>query len=137
MSARSYTLLKYNLSSRLLSTEGICMELFSALGLIATIIYFLANFARQEAVEVSYNEAINDIEGRLDWARSRTTYPFGMSSNIVISTKLLQQAKSLWHGNKYHQAYQVACQSQQALDKAQCLYISSLTVRSKITKKVN
>ena len=101
------------------------MNILFAIGLIITITYLLIQFVRQEAVEESYQDLIIDIEGRLDWARSRSSYPFNMKTQIDISNKLLHQAKNLWRNNKCHQAYRVARQSQEALDKAQSIYISA------------
>ena len=101
------------------------MNAFLAIGFIVTVIYFFTQFAKQEAVEEFYEAVIIDVEGRLDWAISRSTHPFGMQANITRASKLLFQAKRLWRGNKFHQAYQVACASQQAMDKAQSIYISA------------
>ena len=108
------------------------MSTLFAIGIIVTITYLLIQFVRQEAVEEFYEEAILDIEGRLDWARTRSSCPFGMKAQIDVSNKLLHQAKNLWRGNKYHQAYRVARQSQKAIDKAQSIYISA-TVRHRRT----
>ena len=105
------------------------MSILFAIGLIVTITYLLIQFGRQEAVEEFYQEAIIDIEGRLDWARTRSSYPFGMEAQIDVSNKLLHQAKNLWRGNKYQQAYRVARQSQKAIDKAQNIYISAAMER--------
>ena len=113
------------------------MSILFAIGLIATITYFLIQFVRQEAVEEFYQEAILDIEGRLDWARTRPSYPFGMKAQIDISNKLLHQAKNLWRGNKYHQAYRVAHQSQVAIDKAQSIYISATIKRRQSADNTN
>jgi len=101
------------------------MNAFLAIGFIVTVIYFFTRFAKQEAVEQFYEAVILDVEGRLDWATSRSTHPFAMQVNITRASKLLFQAKSLWRGNKFHQAYQVARESQQAIDKAQSIYISA------------
>ncbi|WP_028865957.1 hypothetical protein [Psychromonas aquimarina] len=101
------------------------MSILFTIGLVVTITYFLIQFVRQEAVEEFYQAAIIDIEGRLDWAHTRSSYPFGMKAQIDVSNKLLHQAKTLWRGNKYHQAYRVARQSQEAIDKAQNIYISA------------
>ena len=105
------------------------MSLLFAIGFIITITYPLVQFGRQEAVEEFYQEAIIDIEGRLDWARTRSTYPLGMQAKVAVANQLLQQAKKLWRGNKYQQAYRVACLSQEAIDKAQIIYISAAITR--------
>lgn len=101
------------------------MSILLAAGIIVIITHYGIQFIQQEAVEEVYQDAILDIEGRLDWARSRRTYPFGMKAQMDRSSKLLYQAKNLWQGNQYHQAYQVARQSQMAIDKAQHIYISA------------
>ena len=108
------------------------MSILFAIGLIVTISYLLIQFVRQEAVEEFYQEAIIDIEGRLDWARTRSSYPFGMKAQMDVSNKLLHQAKNLWRGNKYHQAYRVARQSKEAIDKAQSIYISAIIKRRQL-----
>ncbi len=101
------------------------MSLLFVIGFIITITYPLVQFGRQEAVEESYQAAIIDIEGRLDWARTRSTYPLGMQAKVAVANQLLQQAKKLWRGNQYQQAYRVARLSQEAIDKAQIIYISA------------
>ena len=101
------------------------MSTLFTIGLILTMSYLFIQFARQEAIEEFYQQVIIDIEGRLDWARTRSSYPFGMKANIDVSNQLLHQAKDLWRGNKYHQAYRVARQSQEAINKAQSIYISA------------
>lgn len=103
----------------------IAMLTLFAIGVIFATIFLLIKFAQQEAVEEFYQAAIIDIEGRMDWARSRSSCPFGMKTNIENSNQLLYQAKDLWHANRYHQAYRVARQSQDAIDKAQKIYISA------------
>ena len=100
------------------------MDSLFAIGVIVTITYLLAQFTRQEAVEEFYEAVIIDVEGRLDWATSRPTYPFSMQADIDAASKFLHQAKKLWRANKYPQAYQIARESQQAMDKAQNIYIS-------------
>ena len=113
------------------------MGILFTIGLIVIVTYFLNQCLKQEAVEEFYQDAILDIEGRLDWARTRASYPLGMKAQMDVSNKLLHQAKNLWHGNKYHQAYQVACQSQKAIDKAQSIYISVTIQRRRSGGSVN
>ena len=93
---------------------------------LSSIFYMLIQFARQEYIQEMYDEAILDIEGRLDWARSRSSCPFGMSAQIDVSSELLGQAKSLWAENRWQQAYQISLQSQQAIDRAQSIYSAAL-----------
>ena len=47
-------------------------------GFLVTIFYFLVQFGRQEHFQEDYEEAIKDVEGRLEWAKTRTLFPFGM-----------------------------------------------------------
>ena len=105
------------------------MSLFLAVGFLTILIYLLIQFARQEYVQEYYEEAITDIEGRLEWAYSRKAFPFGMKSQLKNCRTLLEKAKRLWHENKWHQAYQVALQSQEAMNKAQNLYSNVLKPR--------
>ncbi len=105
------------------------MDTIFTLGLIALITYLFSQFAKQEAVEEFYLAIIMDVEGRIDWAVTRSSYPFGMLANIELSNKLLQQARELWRGKQFHQAYRVARQSQKAIDKAQNIYISVNSTR--------
>jgi hypothetical protein len=97
----------------------------------ATILYLLIQFARQEYIQDEYEEAVFDVEGRLDWARTRRVFPFGMRAQLEVSGELLGKAKDLWQANKWHQAYLVAIQSQEAMDKAQSIYSSVIMNRQK------
>lgn len=105
------------------------MNTFLAIGFLVAIFYLLIQFARQEHVQDDYEDAIIDIEGRLEWAYSRTSFPFGMKAQLEVSCKLLDKAKSLWQENKWHQAHRVARRSQEAMNKAQSIYSSSLKNR--------
>lgn len=98
-----------------------------AIGFFVAIFYLLIQFARQEHVQEYYEDAIIDVEGRLDWARTRTSFPFGMKAQLEVSHELLGKAKSLWRENKWHRAYRVALQSQEAMNKAQSIYSSVIT----------
>lgn len=93
------------------------------------VVYVFIQFARQEQIQEDYEDAIIDIEGRLDWARTRRSFPFGMKAQLEVSNELLGKAKSLWKENKWHQAYRVALQSQRAIDKAQKIYSSVIKSR--------
>ncbi|PKF61038.1 hypothetical protein CW745_12050 [Psychromonas sp. psych-6C06] len=105
------------------------MSVFFVILLIATITYLFIKFAQQEALEPFYQQAVLDIEGRLDWALSRSYYPFGMKAQIEVSDTLLHKAKDLRDHQQLHQAYQVALQSQHAIDNAQNIYIDALHKR--------
>lgn len=102
------------------------MNTVLAIGFFVMIFYFIIQFAQQDNVEEYYEEAIIDIEGRLEWARTRSSLPFGMKSQLDMSYKLLGEAKSLWKGKKWYQAYRVALQSQEAMNKAQNIYCSAI-----------
>ena len=45
-----------------------------------------------------------------------------MQAQLEVSCELLGEAKYLWKGNKWQQAYLVAHQSQEAMNKAQRIY---------------
>lgn len=115
------------------------MNTLLVIGLIVTFTYFCIQLARQEAVEDFYEDAIIDVEGRLDWARTRSFFPFGMKAQMDVSNELLRQAKTLWQENKWKKAYNVARQSQAAIDKAQSIYISGITThrQSDDNSKIN
>jgi len=104
------------------------MNAVLGLGLFSVIIYLFIKFARQEYAQDDFDDAIVDIEGRLDWARTRSFFPFGMKSQIEVASELLKKAKRLWGENKWHQAYDIACQSQEALNKAQSIYTSGIKI---------
>ncbi len=98
------------------------MEAVFAVGFICIFFYLLIHFGRHEYIQDGFEEAIGDIEGRLEWARTRTSFPFGMKAQLDVAGELLGRAKKLWRKNKWHQAYCVALQSQEAVDKAQNIY---------------
>jgi hypothetical protein len=96
------------------------------IGFLVVIFYYLIQFARQEHVQDDFEDAIVDVEGRLEWARTRTFFPFGMKAQLEVAHELLVNAKSLWKENKWHRAYRAALQSQKAMNKAQSIYCSFL-----------
>lgn len=100
------------------------MHSFLTIGFIVTLFFTFLQFARQEYIQEFYEEAVLDVEGRLDWAKSRRTFPFGMRAQIDVSAELLGNAKYLWRKRKWDKAYQAALQSQEAMDKAQRIYSS-------------
>ncbi|MEH6454625.1 MAG: hypothetical protein V7782_16470, partial [Psychromonas sp.] len=79
------------------------MNILLTIVLIISFTYLLIQFARHEVIEEYYQATIIDIEGRLDWADTRSSYPFGMQAKIDIANKLLLKAKKLWRGNKFTQ----------------------------------
>jgi hypothetical protein len=99
------------------------MNTVLAIGFLVAVFFFLIQFARQEHFQDYYEDTLDDVEGRLEWARTRTSFPFGMKAQLEVCHELLAKAKSLWQENKWHQAYQVALQSQKAMNKAQNIYI--------------
>ena len=104
------------------------MNVILGLCLFSVVVYLLIIFARQEYVRDDFEDAIVDIEGRLDWARTRSIFPLGMKSQMDVASKLLKKAKHLWGDNKWHQAYDIACQSQEALNRAQSIYTSGIKI---------
>ncbi len=107
------------------------MHMVLGLFFFTMLIYLLVQFARQEEIQDNYEDTIIDIEGRLDWARTRSSLPFGMQTQIEQSGELLGQAKWLWSKHRWQSAYLTALQSQQALDRAQHLYRSMVASRQK------
>lgn len=107
------------------------MNTVLATGLLVVFVYYLIQFARQEYIQEEYEDAIIDIEGRLDWARTRTYYPFGMKSQMQVSNELLGEAKDFWQENKWDKAYRIALESQEAMNKAQNIYSSAIRSRQR------
>ena len=105
------------------------MSSMLTVGFMVVIYYYLIQFARQEEIEEYYEEAIIDIEGRLDWAHTRTTFPFGMKAQLQVAGELLGKAKRLWQDKQWQKAYQVALQSQEAMDRAQRIYVTGIGKR--------
>lgn len=112
------------------------MSIVLAFGFFVTILYLFIQFARQECLQEDYEEAILDVEGRLEWARSRSSYPFGMKAQMDVSSELLRKAKILWEQNKWDRAYLLSLQSQEAMDKAQSIYSSAIRSRQKKAKQL-
>ena len=110
------------------------MEVILAVGFISIFSYLLVHFARHEYVQEGYEEIIDDIEGRLEWARTRASFPFGMKAQLDLAKELLSRSKRLWDKNKWHQAYCVILQSQEAVNKAQNIY--SRVIRSRRTPDI-
>lgn len=102
------------------------MNTVLAIGFLGVIFYFLIQFARQEHVQEDYEDTVADVEARLEWARTRTSFPFGMKAQLEVSCELLGKAKGFWKENKWHQAYRVALQSQEAMNKAQSIYSTAI-----------
>lgn len=105
------------------------MHVIPAIVFSALLVYLLVQFARQEEIQDGYEEAIIDIEARLEWARTRSCFPFGMETQMEISRELLGKAKNLWNQNRWHHAYRTALQSQKAMNEAQSIYSSMIAAR--------
>jgi hypothetical protein len=102
------------------------MDTILVFGSLFILFYFLFQFAQKEYIQDDFEETIADVEGRLDWAYTRTSFPFGMKAQLEVSYQLLYKAKTLWQENKWRQAYQVALQSQKAMNNAQGIYSLSI-----------
>jgi hypothetical protein len=96
------------------------------MGFLVVLIHVFIQFARQEHIQEYYEEIIIDVEGRLDWAQSRSFFPLGMQAQLQVSRGLLGKAKRLWGENNWSQAYRVALQSQKAMDRAQSIYSAAI-----------
>ena len=105
------------------------MHTVLTLGFIFSLFFLLIQFARQEYIQEYYEETILDVEGRLEWARSRRTFPFGMRAQMDVCLQHLGHAKSLWKAHKWDRAYQAALQSQEAMNRAQRIYSSVIASR--------
>jgi len=100
-----------------------------AFGGIAIIYYYLIQFGRREQIEDYFEDTIIDVESRLDWAHSRRFHPFGMKAQLEVSSELLDKAKILWNSNNVQQAYRVARQAQEAMNRAQNIYCKAIRAR--------
>lgn len=105
------------------------MHTFLTIGFLVALFYTFIRFARQENIQEFYEEVVLDVEGRLEWAKTRRFFPFGMQAQLEVSHKLLYDAKNLWQQNKWDQAYHAAIQSQEAMNRAQRIYSTVLMAR--------
>lgn len=105
------------------------MHALLTIAFIFTLVYWFIQFARQEYIFEEYSDTVYDIEGRMEWANSRRVCPFGMKAQLEVSCELLGEAKNLWKRNRWQQAYSVALQSQEAMDRAQNIYRSAIRSR--------
>jgi len=101
------------------------MSTLLAIVFLAGIFHLFIQFARQESVEDEYEDAIIDVEGRLEWGSTRRHFPFGMKAQLEVSRELLDNAKALWGRNQWRRAYLVALESQEAMNRAQNIYSSA------------
>lgn len=105
------------------------MNVLLAVVFFAILLYLFVQFARQEEIQDYYKDAIIDIEGRLEWARTRKSFPYGMMAQIERSRELLTMAQNLWSKHQWQRAYQAALKSQEAIDRAQRIYSSMIMAR--------
>ena len=98
------------------------MSIILAVAFTVMIFSLFVQFARHEFIEDYYEDIIIDVEGRLEWAHSLRSFPFGMTSQLDVCRERLDKAKNLWQHNHWGKAYETALKSQQAMDKAQDLY---------------
>ncbi len=101
-----------------------------ALTVIAVMLVVFWRFGyRDERVE-PYEEAVLDVEGRLDWAHSRAKpLPPGMESQLARTSKLLEEAKALWAANKWDRAVKKAWAAQKSMTTAQDIFIQANNAR--------
>lgn len=107
------------------------MDAIATVVFFAALLYVLIQFARQEYIQDEYEDAILDVEGRLDWARTRKVFPFGMRAQLEVAGELLNRSKDLWQANQWQKAYLIALQSQEAMNRAQSIYSSVVIARQK------
>lgn len=101
-----------------------------SLAVIAAMLYLFWRFGyREERVE-PYEEAILDVEGRLDWADSRAKpLPPGMEAELGRTRELLEEAKSLWKSGQWDKAVKTAWKAQKAMTIAQDTFIAANNAR--------
>lgn len=105
------------------------MSTILAVLFFAALLYLFILFARQEHIQDYYENTVDEVEGRLEWAKTRSCFPFGMKAQIDVASKLLRKAKNLWEHHKWQQAYSIALQSQKAMNRAQSIYKSAIRTR--------
>lgn len=98
---------------------------------IISLCGLLALFARQEYIQDDFENAVLDVEGRLEWATSRNTFPFGMRAQIDVCRERLERAKNLWRANKWQQAYHTALQAQESMNRVQQIYSTVVRAQSR------
>ncbi|SDO79183.1 hypothetical protein [Desulforhopalus singaporensis] len=105
------------------------MDCLVIIAVIWAMLYCFIQFAKKEYVEEEYLAILSDVEGRLEWAHTRRFFPFGMKAQLEVTSNLLGKAKNHWGKHQWQQAYRSIAQSQEAMNKAQCLYIQALDMR--------
>lgn len=98
------------------------MKTFILILLFFNVIYLIIQFAKEEEVVEDYKQTVVDVEGRLEWANSRSTFPPGMRTQLTRSKRLLRQAQELWKEQNWQKAYQRALEAQEAMNRAQAIY---------------
>lgn len=100
------------------------------LAAIGIMLYVFWRFGYQEERSEPYEEAILDVQGRLEWARSRQTpLPPGMESQLQRTSQLLDEAKELWSTNKWDKALKKAWEAQTAMNTAQEIFVQALNAK--------
>ena len=102
---------------------------------LAAFIYMMVQFGRQESVQEYYEETINDVDARFEWAKTRSFYPFGMEAQLDNSWEWLEKAKELWSQRKWHDAYRAAKQSQAHMNQAQEIFSNAIKARQEDEKR--
>ena len=110
------------------------MSAILAIAFTVMIFSLFVQFARHEFIVEYYEDIVIDVEGRLEWAHTLTTCPFGMASQLDVCKKRLDKAKDLWQHNHWRKAYEVALKAQEAMDKAQDLYKSKYVIPGNKTR---
>lgn len=111
------------------------------MGGILTVIFVLAalhfamNMGRKEVCDELYEDCINDVEARLEWAKTRELQPPGMKTQMDNARELLDEAKALWEApwlydfewdknkSKWFRAMRIAVQARKAMNEAQNIFI--------------
>ena len=103
--------------------------------IVLAFFHFMINMGRREVCEELYEECVNDVESRLEWAKSRKLQPPGMKTQMKNARELLDEAKALWEApwlyefvfdkkkSKWYRAMGLAVQAQKAMNQAQDIFV--------------
>ncbi len=72
------------------------MSIILAVAFTVMIFSLFVQFARHEFIEEYYEDIIIDVEGRLEWAHSLRSFPFGMASQLDACREHLDKAQDLY-----------------------------------------
>lgn len=99
--------------------------------IIAAMLYVFWKFGYRDERAEPYEEAVNDVESRLDWARSRPTpLPAGMETHLQEAETLVAEAKKLWNGMKWDRALRTAWKARKAMNQAQGIFSADYKARN-------